>query len=568
MPRENRPLLAFNRGLMSKLGLSRVDLPRTALSAEVMTNWMPRALGSMSLRAGLGYIDSTNNNERAKLLQFVFSFTDQAQLEIIDSEMQVRIDDELIVRPEVTADFTNGSFNTDIASWDDLDEGSAASTWAAGGYMSLLGTGTDAAIREQMVIINEAGTEHALRIVVERGPVILRVGSSSGEDDFITETTLGTGTHSIAFTPTGNAYVRFMSRRSFSTRVASVAIEDPGVMQLPTPWEDSDLSLIRTDQSGDIIYCACKNFQQRKIMRPRGSASPRSWSVVLYEPETGPFRVVNTSPITMAPSAITGDITITASKSYFKATNVGSLLRIQSTGQTVSATISAQDTFTNPIRVSGVGNQRQFGITLSGTFVATVTLQYSVGEPGNWVDVQDYTAPISENYVDDLDNQVIYYRIGVKSGNYTSGTVTATLSFTSGSITGIARITAYSSPTSVSAVVLTDFGATTASSDWWEGQWSDRRGWPSSVALHESRMGMFGSDKINLSISDGYEDFDDEFEGDAGPISRTIGQGPIDTITWALSLTRLLIGTESTSANIEALKIQGNSPLSGRSSSL
>jgi hypothetical protein len=131
----------------------------------------------------------------------------------------------------------------------------------------------------------------------------------------------------------------------------------------------------------------------------------------------------------------------------------------------------------------------------------------------------------------------------------------------------VARVTAYTSPTVVNAVVLTDFGATTASSDWWEGRWSDRRGWPSAVCLHESRMGMFGSN-IDLSISDAYEDFDDEFEGDAGPISRSIGEGPIESINWALSLTRLIIGTPTNSANLDALKIQGNSPLSGRSSSL
>src|SRR5690606_39871563 len=55
----------------------------------------------------------------------------------------------------------------------------------------LLGTGTNAAIRDQEITVTETGTEHALRIVVARGPVILRVGSTSGGDDYITETTLG-----------------------------------------------------------------------------------------------------------------------------------------------------------------------------------------------------------------------------------------------------------------------------------------------------------------------------------------------------------------------------------------
>jgi hypothetical protein len=403
-----------------------------------------------------------------------------------------------------------------------------------------------------------------LRIVIARGPVTLRVGSTSGDDDYISETSLGTGTHSLAFTPTGNFFIRIMSRRSYSVVVDSVTVEAAGTMQVTTTWDEDDFPLMRRTPSGDIIYVTCAGQQQRRIER----RSTRSWSVVKYEPETGPFRNVNVTPITLTPSALTGDISITASKPYFKPTNVDSLIRIQSTGQTVTASISAQDTFTNYIRVNGVEGQRSFGVTITGTFVATLTLQYSVGEPGIWVDVGTYTTPDSTSFNDDLDNQVIYYRIGVKAGDYTSGTAVATLAFTSGSIIGIARVTIYSSPTSVTAVVLSDFGAITASSDWWEGRWSERRGWPSAVCLHESRMGMFGRDNIDMSISDQYEDFDDDFEGDAGPISRSIGEGPIETIPWALSLTRLIIGTLSSAANIEALKIQGNNPLAGRSSSL
>jgi hypothetical protein len=563
MPREARSLLAFNRGIISKLGIARTDLPRTALSAEVMTNMTVRALGSMMLRPGWGYISNTNGNAKAKLIPFIFSFNDQAQLEVVDGEMQVRVNDELITRTAVSATITNGSFTSDLTGWSDADE-AGSSAFATGGYMALLGDGTNAAIRDQQVTVVETGTEHALRIVVARGPVILRVGSTSGDDDYISETTLGTGTHSLAFTPSGNFHIRLMNRRSFTSLVDSVSVEAAGVMQLPTPWAVGALDLIRTQQSGDVIFAACTGYQQRRIER----RAARSWSVVLYEPETGPFRGVNTSPITMTPAGLNGDTTVTASKPYFKTTNVGSLLRIQSTGQTVTETISAENVFTNPIRVSGVGGARTFGIVIAGTFTATVTLQYSVGEAGNWVDSDTFSLPASVSKVDGLDNQVIYYRAGVKTGDFSSGPLDVTLTYTSGSIIGVGRITEYTSPTQVSVSVLTDFGASTASPDWWEGKWSDRRGWPSAVCIIESRMGMFGRDAVDLSITDQFADFDDEFEGDAGPISRSIGEGPIESIPWALALQRLVVGTESSSANIAALKIQGNNPLTGRSSSL
>lgn len=540
--KQNGHLLAFNRGIQSRLGLARIDLERTALAAEIQTNWMPRSLGSMSLRPGWEYIGSTRSGAEAKLFKFEFASDDVAQLEIAGGVMRVRIDDELIERESVTASVTNGTFTSDLTGWTDSDESGGTSQWATGGYMALLGTGTNAAIRDQEITVTETGTEHALRIVVARGPVILRVGSTSGGDDYITETTLGAGTHSLALTPSGNFHIRLMNRRAFTALVDSVAIESAGIMELTVPWQAADRRRIRMSQSGDVLFVACAGYQQRKIER----RATRSWSVVLYQPETGPFRNVNTTPITITPSALTGDVTLTASSALFRSTNVGSLFRIQSTGQTVTASIAAEDTFTNPIRVAGVEGQRAFGITIIGSFSATLTLQYSVGEPGSWVDVASYVGVTSTSYNDNLDNQIIYYRIGVKAGAFSSGPAIATLTYTSGSITGVARVTAYSSPTSVSAIVLRDFGATTGSSDWWESTWSDRRGWPSAVALYEGRLWWFGKDRSIASISDAFEDFDDNFEGDSGPISRSIGEGPVDSICWALPLQRLLIGTSGT----------------------
>lgn len=538
--KQNNALLSFNRGILSRLGLARIDLNRTPLSAEVMTNWMPRVLGSMMLRPGWQYISGTLSNAAAKLFPFVFATDDTAQIEITEGALRIRIDDVLLTRPAVTAAVTNGTFTSDVTSWTDSDESGGASTWLTGGYLALLGDGTNAAIRDQQVTVNEASTEHALRIIIQRGPMILRVGSTAGGDEYIAETTLGTGTHSLSFTPAGNFHIRLMNRRAFTSLVDSVAVESSGTVELTVPYLATALSLIRMTQSGDVLYVACGGYQQRKIER----RATRSWSVVLYEPETGPFRNVNTTPITITPSGLTGNITLTASKALFKSTNVGSLYRIQSSGQTVTESINAENTFSDPIRVAGVEGQRAFGITIAGTFTATVTLQYSVAEPGSWVDVTSYTTPQSISYNDGLDNQIIYYRIGVKAGGFTSGPVVVTLTYTSGSITGVARVTAYTSTTVVNAVVLTAFGAITASSDWWESIWSDRRGWPSAVALYEGRLWWFGADKSIGSISDAFEDFDDNFEGDAGPISRSIGEGPVDSICWALPMQRLIIGTQ------------------------
>jgi hypothetical protein len=543
MPKTAAALLAFNRGMISPLALARIDLKRIALSAELQSNWMPRSLGSMMLRPGLAHIDSTLNNAKATHIPFVFSATDTAIIELTDSAMRVRVNEAIITRVAVSTAITNGTFDTDLAGWTDADESGATSAWLAGGYMSLIGTSFNAAIRKQTVTVagGDINKEHALKIVVTKGHVTLRVGSADELDDYIAVTTLDPGTHSLAFTPSGDFFVKLSNLTEYSALVDSIAVEPAGAMNLPAPWTVTDLPNIRWDQSGDIIFLACTGFQQRKIER----RSTRSWSVVLYQPEDGPFINENLGTTTLLSSAISGDVTITASSPYFYPTHVGALFRITSTGQNVAANASGNGQFADPIEVTGIGTQRTFLLTISGTWAGTIDLQRSVGTPGSWVNVTSYTTNQTNTpYTDGLDNQIIYYRLGFNTG-YTSGTAALSILYSNGTLTGIARIKNYTSPTSVDAEVLKHFGASgVASAIWAEGAWSARRQWPSAVAFYEGRLWWAGKDKIYASVSDAFASFDGTIEGDSGPISRSIGSGPVDRINWLLPLLRLIVGCE------------------------
>ena len=549
MGQENVALFAFNRGRISRLALARTDVKRTALSADVMTNWMPRVLGSMMLRPGLGYLSTIPAAPR--FIPFVFATTDTALLEITVSGLRIWISDALLTRGSVSSAVTNGNFDANLGSWTDNDEAGGTSAWVTGGYMGLTGNGSAAAIRDQTVTVaaGDQGDEHALRINIFRGPVTLRVGTSTSDDSYINETELDTGTHSLAFTPTGNFNIRLMSRLKREVLVDSCNVESSGVVSLTTPWAAADLGKIRFDQSADIVFIACHGYQQRKIER----RAARSWSVVRYQSNDGPLRIENLGPITITPSALSGNITLTASAPLFRSTmapsnnNDGSLFLISSNGQTVTATATAQNTFTNAIRVEGVDNQRVFTYSISGVSGtgSTVSLQRSlVSDTGPWTDVSNSTVDTTVPFDDGLDNQVAYYRIGVKTGNYVAGTIIVTLSYTVGSIDGYVRLTAFSSSTSVSAEVLTDLGATAATDIWAEGEWSDHRGWPSAPAFYEGRLWWTGKHGIWGSISDGFYSFDTAFEGDAGTINRDVGSGPLDQMNWMLPLGRLIVGAQ------------------------
>lgn len=545
MARQGVVFLAFNRGLVSRLALARADIKRVALSAEVMINCMPRVMGSMMLRPGLKYLGSTASNAAARFLPFVFSSSDKAALELTDILLRIWISDALLTRPAVTSAVTNGTFASNDTGWADADQAGATSSWVSASKEGFTGTGTNAAIRTQTVAVVEAGVEHALRVVVERGPLTLRVGSAAGGDEYISETELGTGTHSLAFTPSaGSFYIQFSNRLARIVYLTSCTVEAAGVVTLPTPWLAADLGLIRGDQSGDVVFVACKGYQQRRIER-RGSG--RSWSIILYLANDGPFRVANVGATTMTPSALSGNGTLTASLPTFKSTQVGALFAVTSTGQTVTKSMGVVNDATNSIRLTGVTTDRAFTITLTGLSATgnTVILQRSFDD-SVWAAVsgKSWTANTSETYTDGLDNQIVYYRL--LCSVYATGTTVATLNIALGSIRGIARVTAFTTNVLVSIEILSSFGGTSATNDWEEGAWSDYRGWPGAVCLYEGRLWWFGKDKVNGSVSDTFNSFDTEYEGDAGPISRSIGSGPVDTINWALPLQRLLVGGEGT----------------------
>ena len=556
MAKQEPVLVAFNRGIVSPLGVARQDVKRIAMSAKTMQNWMPRILGSMAIRPGMLYLGSTYNNGVARLLPFIYSSSDTALMEFSDYKLRVMVADQFINYQNELGAVAGGDFPSLVslnANWTDNDEAGAVSDWIAPNYMQLAGTGTNAAIRDQAVTVANAGG-HTLRIVVARGPVTLRVGTGTADDSYINETTLREGTHSLFFAPgvVGSTFnIRFMSRQQPVVWVASCQLAGGGVMELPTPYPSSVIDLIRMDQSADVVFLACKGYQPMMIER-RGT---QSWSIVKYAPNDGPFRTINAGPITLAGSALSGNITLTASKILVRSTHVGALFQLTSIGQAVTKVMNALNDVTDSVKVTGVGTDRALTIVISGMTAGRVlTLQRSY-DNSTWVDTTTtYAADTTVSYNDTLDNQIVWYRLKCTVVG-AAGATTMTISLPTGSITGAVRVTAYTNGTTVSAEVLESLGGISATELWKESEWSDYRGWPGAVALHEGRLWFAGKSKIWGSIVDAYSSFDPDYVGDAGTIGRSLGSGPVDTVNWLVSGQRLLIGTQG-------------SELSARSSSL
>ena len=90
---------------------------------------------------------------------------------------------------------------------------------------------------------------------------------------------------------------------------------------------------------------------------------------------------------------------------------------------TTSATISAQNTFTTEIQLVGYFNLSIVGST-SPAWSGTVTVQRSSNN-STWRDVDAWASVSSEEV--GFEPRLMYYRVGVKTGNYSAGSVSVSL---------------------------------------------------------------------------------------------------------------------------------------------
>lgn len=189
---------------------------------------------------------------------------------------------------------------------------------------------------------------------------------------------------------------------------------------------------------------------------------------------------------------------------------------------------------------------RVFSVEITGTFVATVTLQRSSGNENDYQDWRTYTAPITESIYDAQDNQIWYYRLIVKPGQYTSGTVNMTLRFQGGTTTGYVRVTDYTSATQVTAEVIKgrELASTLATRLWHKGSWNVTDGFPSVVTRGYGRLWYGRKSTIQGSQSDNFFSFEPGTEADKA-ISYTVGSPANDAIRWMSMLNVLCVGTST-----------------------
>ncbi|KKM23221.1 hypothetical protein LCGC14_1617410 [marine sediment metagenome] len=278
----------------------------------------------------------------------------------------------------------------------------------------------------------------------------------------------------------------------FNTELTSSQINSfipaSSTFQLTTTYTENEVGDLQFVQVSDIMYIVHENHEPRKLSR----AGHTDWTIIDINYEDGPFLDENASPTyTIAPSGLTGGITLTASTNTFIANDVGALMQVRHPRD--DAILAGR--FSTASQSISIPCEGDFRFTTHGTWVGKLDLQRTRNDGLIWE-----TVP-GGHFTSSADSNVSYsgnepdpgYEYRVIMASRTSGAVDYDFIVFEGLHTGVARISAYTSATVVSATVTTTMGSTTATTYWSEGHWSPKNGFPATVEFHQFRLFYGGS---------------------------------------------------------------------------
>ena len=148
--------------------------------------------------------------------------------------------------------------------------------------------------------------------------------------------------------------------------------------ELATPWLTADLMALKFAQSADTLYVAHPLYRSQSITRTADNA----WSISpQFSVSDGPYLNQNTTATTLAPSGVTGAITITASAALFVATDVNRWVRIKN-GATWGWAI-----------ISGYVSSTVVNATVVGGFPATTATTF--WRLGTWCDTNGWPGAVA-----------------------------------------------------------------------------------------------------------------------------------------------------------------------------
>lgn len=316
-------------------------------------------------------------------------------------------------------------------------------------------------------------------------------------------------------------------------------------LELPTPYTLDDIDELNPIGINDQVWLLHPDKETRLLERFGDTA----WRIGDITWDFPPMRDGNIDDAhTLAVSATTGTgATLTSSAKLFDAAMVGGYFEVA----------HRRDQSTSKVAFNANGNSAalrfngRLDVFIYGTsWKGDVFLEFSKDGSTNWQVQRSWTQPVANmrtiSTFTTVEEETFARLRFVRDGAGTTSDY-GIIEAADARVRGLVKITAYASPTQVTVDVVKDVWATTATTLWAEGAYSDYRGWPRAGTVHEQRLYLVGtndksgeSDKVRGSKVDGFFDFSTSSNADSA-LAFVAASRESNALMWSETFGKALI---------------------------
>ncbi len=342
------------------------------------------------------------------------------------------------------------------------------------------------------------------------------------------------------------AYVcEFADRSIRFLRDGRLIQTESGPLTVASPYTAAELSDLQFVQSADVMTIVHPDHPVQELKR----VSEDSFTLTAKEYQYPPMLDPNLDDDhTIAASGVEGSVTLEASKDTFTDGNVGGYFQLIHSRKENELSVDFEaDGDSENLEVFGY-----WTFSTHGTWTGHLTIQRSYDGGKTWKDFRTYSSTKDANTSTsgEEEEENVLYRLHMSDYEASdSGTLKlcrCLLVNPDFTVTGVVRIDSVADARHAAGTVLRKLGGTDATSEWNEGAWSRRRGFPRSVAYYEERM-MFGGTSHRPQTVWGSRTGDwDHFllgDKDDDALDFTIAADTVNTILWICQHDSLIIGT-------------------------
>lgn len=323
---------------------------------------------------------------------------------------------------------------------------------------------------------------------------------------------------------------------------------------LATPYTVEDLPKIKHIQSADVMYIVHPDYPVHELRRIAEDEFEFIEKEFIYPPmldiNSDDHKNLMVSPCNESDSSLLAgtEVVLHADFNAFTEESVGTYYQLtHSRSENELNYDFTKDDVSGVIEVYGA-----WTFSTHGTWNGTLYIERSEDYGDTWEIFKTCTSAADSNYIESYEetSEEIYYRLRmtdyVKSDTGTIKFCRTQISNPGFMVQGVAKITEYISTTEALATVTKRIYSQDWTNEWAESAFSNKNGFPKTIAFYEERLVLAGNNKspnrIFFSKTNEWDNFLVGANANDG-IDITLASNTVNEISWILSQNSLVIGT-------------------------